>query len=152
MNTDIVEQFRSVSLSSSTVSYRYGDSYGQCLEITTITTPTKQYYINTTGGVSETLPGTCPTPSSTVTIRCITGEVSLTVRQTNYMSAAVSLEYATPYGNSTNASVLPGASATAAFSVRQPTMQAGVATVKITNSTNPSESTTRFHPYPAASC
>jgi prepilin-type N-terminal cleavage/methylation domain-containing protein len=154
MNTTTVEAFRSVTTKNATIEYKYGDLNGQCIELTSIKTPTKQFYIDSTGSISQTVEGTCPTPTSEVTLRCVASKVVVIVSQTNYMSDNVVFGFsAPPYGSSTSASISPGTKANStAFTTGFVSIPAGVATIQVTNSTTSSLSTTRFQPYPAYNC
>lgn len=80
--------------------------------------------------------------TTTVSSRCLAGRVVLTVTVTNDESVPATAQIATPYGSKTLASLAGGRSASAAFSSRATSIEAGTVTVTASATIDGSPATT----------
>jgi len=144
-----INNYLLVDSTNTTVTYKYGDQNGFCMEGVSKSNSSLRFYVQTTNGITNTQTGTCPVLANTeVETRCIVGYVYVVTDQTNYSGGTITSQIQSPYGNSTT-SVAAGAHHTIPHDSNLTSIGRGLVTITMSSSTF---SATRFFAYEPRTC
>ena len=128
--------------------FRYGTPTSYCLDSQSKSTGTVTNHSTNTSAVNT---GACPTTTSSSSAVCISGNVTLTIRQQNDLPEPANITISTPsYGSGTTTTpVSPGVNHTRAFTTRLPSIVREVVTITLVSA---SETSIRYLAVPPRTC
>lgn len=149
-NPTVLSKYITTEGSQSVVSYEYGDRKFFCLEAVSLRQDSIVYHIDTRNGLNKIAEGECPPASGEATTRCVVGNVAVTVRQAN--DTDETLIITSTYDATTTSTVSPGGQHSYATNLRQPSVDAGIATVYMKGAAGSSYEDVRYYAHQPRDC